>query len=81
MRVTDILSLLFSLTRTNETEVFDQISTYSLHLHFKLCDMFSYIFHLARDTGHEKDIVNDCKKKKAAPCVFSKAHVVDGIIG
>ena len=43
--------------------------------------MFSYIIHLVRNTGHGEDIVNDCKKKNAAPCVFSKAHAVDGIIG
>lgn len=42
--------------------------------------MFSYRFHLAGNTGHGEDIVND-KGKKAASCVVSKAHAVDGIMG
>ena len=50
---------------------FDLISTYSLQFQFKLCDKFSYRFHLAGNTGHGEDIVND-KEKKLHRVLFLK---------
>ena len=34
--------------------------------------LFSYSFHLARNTGHGKTIVNDCQKKKLYCVLFLK---------